>query len=189
MKKLLLILSITLGINANISLPNNFITDFKQTITNDKGKVIKYEGKVAFRQDKEILEGQNGTKQEFTSNFFKWNYNKPTHKEVCSDGTQIIVIDHDLEQVSKYLIDDGLDLEKVLAVAQKLSNKDYKAVYKDVEYLITLDNKGQLKKIFYTDSLDNRVRIVFSNMQYSIQNFDNKNLECDTPADYDIIEG
>jgi len=188
MKKLLLILSVTLGINANISLPNNFITDFKQTITNDKGKVIKYEGKVAFRQDKEILEGQNGIKQEFVSNFFKWNYNKPTHKEVCSDGTQIIVIDHDLEQVSKYLIDDGLDLEKVLAVAQKLSNKDYKAVYKDVEYLITLDTEGQLEKIFYTDSLDNRVRIVFSNMQYSIQNFDNKNLECDTPADYDIIE-
>jgi len=187
-KKLLLILTCTLAMNADISLPDNFMTDFHQTITNDKGKVIKYEGKVSFKQEKQILESQNGTKQEFSSNFFKWNYNKPTHKEVCSDGTQIIVIDHDLEQVSKYLIDDGLDLEKVLAVAQKLSNKDYKAVYKDVEYLITLDNKGQLEKIFYTDSLDNRVRIVFSNMQYSIQNFDNKNLECDTPADYDIIE-
>jgi len=188
-KKLLLILIYTLGMNADISLPNNFITDFNQTITNDKGKVIKYIGQVSFQQEKQILESQDGTKQEFTSNFFKWNYNKPTHKEVCSDGTQIIVIDHDLEQVSKYLIDDGLDLEKVLKVAQKLSNKDYKAVYKDVEYLITLDNKGQLKKIFYTDSLDNRVRIIFSNMQYSIGNFDNKNLECDTPADYDIIEG
>jgi len=188
MKKLLLILALTLGINANISLPNNFMTDFNQTITNDKGKVIKYIGQVSFKEEKQILESQNGTKQEFVSNFFKWNYNKPTHKEVCSDGTQIIVIDHDLEQVSKFLIDDGLDLEKVLAVAQKLTNRDYKAIYKDVEYLITVDNQGQLEKIFYTDSLDNRVRIVFSNMQYSIKNFDNKNLECDTPSDYDIIE-
>jgi len=187
-KKILFILTYTLSINANISLPDNFITDFNQIIINDKGKVIKYEGRVAFKQDREIIESQNGIKQEFSSNFFKWNYNKPTHKEVCSDGTQIIVIDHDLEQVSKYLIDDGLDLEKVLAVAKKLSNRDYKAVYKDVEYLITLDNKGQLKKIFYTDSLDNRVKIVFDNMHYSIQNFDNENLECDIPADYDIVE-
>jgi len=128
MKKLLLILSMSLGINADISLPNNFMTDFIQTITNDKGKVIRYEGKVAFRQDKEMLESENGIQQEFINNLFKWSYNKPTSKEVCSDGTQIIVVDHDLEQVSKYIIDDGLDLEKVLAVAQKLTNRDYKAV-------------------------------------------------------------
>jgi outer membrane lipoprotein carrier protein len=189
MKKLLLILAFTLGINADISLPDNFITDFNQTITNDKGKVIKYIGKVSFKQEKQILVSQSGVEQEFVSKFFKWDYNKPTHKEVCSDGMQLIVIDHDLEQVSKYLIDDGLDLQKVLKVAQKISMKDYKAVYQDVEYLITLDDNGQLQKIFYTDSLDNRVKIIFINMNYNIKNFNNKNLECDTPSDYDIIEG
>ncbi|HHB95233.1 MAG TPA: hypothetical protein ENK88_08815 [Campylobacterales bacterium] len=189
MKKLLLILAYTLAINSDISLPDNFITDFNQKITNDKGKVIKYMGKVSFKQDKQILVNENGVEQKFVSKLFKWDYKKPTHKEVCSDGMQIIVIDHDLEQVSKYIIDDGLDLEKVLKVAQKLTNKDYKAVYKDVEYLITLNDKGELEKIFYTDSLDNRVKIIFSNMQYNIKSFKNELLECDTPSDYDIIEG
>ena len=189
MKKLLLILAITLAINSDISLPDNFISNFSQTITNDKGKVIKYMGQVAFKEDKQIFVAENGVEQKFVSKLFKWDYKKPTHKEVCSDGVQIIVIDHDLEQVSKYIIDDGLDLEQILKVAQKLSNKDYKAVYKDVEYLITLDDKGELKKIFYTDNLDNRVRIIFTNINYNSRSFTNEQLECDIPSDYDIIEG
>ncbi len=189
MKKLLLILVFALGLNADISLPDNFITDFNQTITNDKGKKINYYGNVVFKQEKEIFISENGEEQEVISKLFKWNYKKPTHKEVCSDGVQLIVIDHDLEQVSKYLIDDGLDLQKVLQVAQKISNKDYKAVYKDVEYLITLNNRGELEKIFYTDSLDNRVKILFTNMVYNSKNFNDKFLECEIPDDYDIIEG
>jgi outer membrane lipoprotein carrier protein len=175
--------------SAKIELPENFITDFEQTIINDKGKKINYSGNVAFKQVREILIGEDGTQKEFVSKFFKWNYKKPTDKEVCSDGVEIIVIDHDLEQVSKYLIDDGLDLEKVLKVAEQISNRDYKAVYKDVEYLITLNNKGELEKIFYTDSLDNRVKIIFKNMRYDVDSFSDKLLECDMPQDYDIIEG
>jgi outer membrane lipoprotein carrier protein len=189
MKRLLLILVCTLGISADISLPDNFITDFNQTITNDKGKKINYYGTVVFKQEKEILIIGNGDKQEVVSKLFKWNYKKPTDKEVCSDGVQLIVIDHDLEQVSRYLIDDGLDLERVLKVAQKISNKDYKAIYKDVEYLITLDSDGKLQKIFYTDSLDNRVKIVFENMTYNSKEFNDKMLECEIPDDYDTIEG
>jgi outer membrane lipoprotein carrier protein len=189
MKKILLIFLFSLIANAKIELPENFIANFEQTIVNDKGKKIDYSGNLAFKQEREIIVGENGSQKEFVNKFFKWNYKKPTNKEVCSDGVEIIVIDHDLEQVSKYLIDDGLDLEKVLKVAQQISTRDYKAVYKDVEYLITLNNKGQLKKIFYTDSLDNRVKIIFKNIKYNIENFNNKLLECDTPKDYDIIEG
>jgi len=42
---------------------------------------------------------------------------------VCTDGTEIWVIDHDLEQVSKYLIEDGFDLEKDLKVIGEISTK------------------------------------------------------------------
>jgi len=189
MKKVLLIFICTLVVNANIELPENFISDFNQTIINEKGKKINYFGNLAFKQDREIIIGENGIQKEFVSKFFKWNYKYPTNKEVCSDGVELIVIDHDLEQVSKYLIDDGLDLENVLKVAKQISSKDYKAIYKDVEYLITLNSNGELEKIFYTDSLDNRVKIIFKNMRYNVDNFDSKLLECNTPKDYDIIEG
>ncbi|SFV61790.1 Outer membrane lipoprotein carrier protein LolA [hydrothermal vent metagenome] len=189
MKLFFTISIITIALNADMALPNNFETDFNQTITNDKGKVIKYYGNVKFKQEKTILVNESGLEREISSKLFKWSYKSPTQKEVCTDGVQLLVIDHDLEQISNYLIDESLDLEEVLKVAQKISTKDYKAIYKEVEYLISVDKAGKLKKIFYTDTLDNRVRIIFENMKYDIKSFDDRGLECEEPTDYDKIEG
>lgn len=189
MKLFFTISILAMTLQADIALPNNFETDFTQTITNDKGKIINYGGEVKFKQEKTLLLNEKGSSTEISSKFFKWIYKRPTQKEVCTDGLQLIVVDHDLEQVSSYLLDEGLDLEEVLKVAQKISQKDYKAIYKEVEYLITVDKKEQLKKIFYVDNLDNRVKIIFEKMEYNSKTFDDKNLECDAPKDYDSIEG
>jgi len=186
--RILSILLIATLLNAELKLPINFVTNFNQIITNDKGKVIKYSGKLYFKQDINIYVDEFNRTRELKSKMFKWEYNSPTKKEVCSDGFEILVIDHDLEQVSKYLVDDGLDLEEVLKLAQPITTKDYKAVYKDTEYLITLDEFDRLKKIFYVDSLDNRVKILFSNMKYNVLNFKSSNLECPIDPDYDFIE-
>ncbi len=105
---------------AELKLPTNFITNFNQTITNDKGKSIKYSGKLYFKQDINIYMDSLNNSREIKSRMFKWEYKRPTKKEVCSDGVELIVVDHDLEQVSRYLIDDGLDLDRVLRVAQPL---------------------------------------------------------------------
>jgi outer membrane lipoprotein carrier protein len=189
MRLLSIILIWSLYLSADISLPDNFQTKFNQTIRNDKGKVIRYSGTVSFKQDIDVFINHLNQRQEIRSKLFKWSYTSPTKKEVCTDGTQILVIDHDLEQVSKYLIDDGFDLEQILGVSQKISNRDYKAVYKEIEYLITLDSMGRLQKIVYTDSLDNNVKIVFINMRYNLKPFDDRSLECPVNPDYDVIEG
>jgi outer membrane lipoprotein carrier protein len=189
MRFLLTISLVLMFLRAGILLPNNFKSNFTQTITNSKGKVIKYAGDVNFKQERQVFINELNQTEEISSKLFKWSYRTPTKKEVCSDGVQLLVIDHDLEQVSKYLIDDGLDLEEVLKVAQKLTATDYKALYRDVEYLITVDTQNQLKKIFYVDNLDNRVKIVFINMQYNSKSFTNDSLECPINPNYDIIEG
>ncbi|HIP41226.1 MAG TPA: hypothetical protein EYG90_01775 [Campylobacterales bacterium] len=189
MKILFTLSTLVLILNASITLPKNFETDFNQTITNDKNRAIHYRGKVSFKQEKYIIVNEAGDEREIGSSFFKWNYTDPTKKEVCTDGIQLTVIDHDLEQVSKYLINEGIDLEKILNVAEQISTKDYKATYKEVEYLITLDEKGQLKKIVYVDTLDNRVKIIFEKMEYNIQPFDDNDVKCPAQADYDVIEG
>ncbi len=175
--------------SATISLPSNFKSEFKQTITNDKDRVISYNGMVRFKNENQIVINEQGQSHEIKSSLFRWDYKQPTKKEVCTDGIQLIVVDHDLEQVSRYIMDEGINLEEILKVAQKISTKDYKATYKDIEYLITLDEKSWLKKIFYVDRLDNRVRIEFQNMNYDNNNFESNSLECIAPSDYDIIEG
>ncbi len=187
MRKLLLTI-FTVVLHAGITLPDNFESSFRQTITNDKGKVIKYSGRVYFKEYKDTYVDNLNQPKILSSKLFKWIYSSPTKKDVCSDGTQIIIIDHDLEQISKYLMDDGFDLENVLTVAERISTKDYKAVYKNIEYLITMDSSNRLRKIFYVDSLDNKVRIVFFNMKYNNPNFNSSNLECPENPNYDIIE-
>ena len=179
---------LSISLNASINLPTSFNTNFEQTITNDKGKTIEYKGSVYFQNVKESIADDRGLEQSYTRSLFKWNYSMPTKKEVCTDGIQLTVVDHDLEQISNYLIDEGIDLESILNVATQITAKDYKAIYKEVEYLISLDDKNQLSKIIYVDNLDNNVKIVFSNMLYN-KKLDTKLLECHAPQEYDVIKG
>ncbi len=174
MKILISFLMLGSFLSAEIKLPQNFKTDFNQTITNEKGKVIAYEGKVLF------INANLG--------LFKWSYTAPTQKEVCTDGITVTVVDHDLEQVSYYRIDKGINLQEILKVAIEISSQAYTATYKEVEYLIALDEEEQLKEISYVDNLDNKVKIVFTNMKYASSISENV-LECNAPQDYDIIKG
>ena len=174
MKLLILLFALSTLLTADINLPQTFQTDFHQTITNEKGKVISYDGSVLFKNQIRSL--------------FKWNYTSPTQKEVCTDGTSLIVVDHDLEQVSSYMIDDGINLEEIVRIATKISDLAYKATYKEVEYLIDLDAQKQLKQIVYVDNLDNAVKIIFNNMNYNTT-VEESALECNAPQDYDVIKG
>ena len=188
--KLLLSLSVlAMALHAEITLPDNFEAEFKQSITNDQGKIINYNGDIVFKKVTESFFNTDGKKQTYGNSLFKWDYTSPTKKEVCTDGAQLIVVDHDLEQVSNYLVDEGIDLEAILKVAQKITNSDYKATYKETEYIITLDKKQQLSKIVYVDNMGNGVKIIFDNINYNNKSFDIKKLECQAPKDYDIIQG
>jgi len=188
MKLIITLFALSFSLFADIELPQNFKTDFHQTITNEKGKVINYEGSVVFKNFQQLLANTLGEETTYTRSLFKWNYEKPTEKEVCTDGIQLIVVDHDLEQVSNYLIDEGINLEEILKIAQKISETDYQATYKGIEYLITLDAKEQLKQIVYVDNLENNVKIIFQNMNYNTT-LEEHMLECNAPNYYDVIKG
>jgi len=188
MKLFITLLTLSLTLSAEIVLPQTFKTDFHQSITNEKGKVIKYEGNVLFKNFKNRFTDDLGEQTTYSRSLFKWSYTSPTQKEVCTDGTQLIVIDHDLEQVSTYMIDDGINLEEILKIAKEISKNEYKATYKEVEYLISLDEKGVLRQIVYVDNLDNAVKIIFKNMEYDAT-VNEGALECNAPADYDEIKG
>jgi len=188
MKLFITLLTLSLSLSAEIVLPQTFKTDFHQTITNEKGKVIQYDGNVLFKNFQNRFTDDLGKQTTYSRSLFKWSYTSPTQKEVCTDGTQLIVVDHDLEQVSTYMIDDGINLEEILKLAKEISKNEYKATYKEIEYLISLDEKGLLKQIVYVDNLENAVKIIFKNMNYDTT-VNEGALECNAPADYDEIKG
>lgn len=173
MRLLTLLLLLSSMLFSGIELPENFQADFEQMITNTNKKVIKYEGKVLFSNKK----------------LFKWLYVSPTQKEVCTDGVELLVVDHDLEQVSAYVIAKGLDISKVLDKATLHSTNIYVAAYEGKNYTIQLDQKKRLQSIAYYDELDNKVQIRFINMKYANGKLASEKMKCHYPTDYDMIRG
>ena len=170
------ILILTLGLFAcakPITLPDNFKANFTQKITNTKKKVINYNGNVRF-SNKSLL---------------KWAYKKPTKKEVCTNRNKLTVVDHDLEQVSHYLIDKGFNLIKIVKDAKLHSKNIYVSKYNGTNVTIQVDKKQKLQSIAYFDNLDNKVQIVFKKVKYGKGSLSKKSMRCTVPKDYDIIGG
>jgi len=156
-----------------ITLPGHFSADFTQMITNPKKKTINYSGKVRFS----------------TPSMMKWEYTKPTRKEVCTDGKELRVVDHDLEQVSTYLISKGFDLKEIVKQAKEHSRNIYVASYEGKKYTIRTDGKKRLESIAYYDDLDNKVQIVFKKVRYGKGALSLQSMTCSAPKDYDEIRG
>jgi len=173
MRLLSLLLFASSLLSANIELPENFQADFTQKITNTKEKVISYSGRVHFSNE----------------TIFKWSYTEPSKKEVCTNGLELLVVDHDLEQVSVYLIENDMDIAKILKNATLHSKNLYVAEYQNKKYTIQVDEKQKLHSIAYFDDLDNKVQIVFRHMKYGKGNLPAAKMKCDYPNSYDKIEG
>ena len=174
MKQFLLIFVLGVSLFADaINIPENFQANFTQKITNPKNRVISYAGKVYFSE---------GTK-------LKWAYTKPTKKEVCTDGRSLLVVDHDLEQVSEYRINKGFNLSQILKKAKLHKGNLYLADYSGKKYTIQVDKQRRLQAVAYFDDLDNKVQIAFSHIVYGKGKLSAKKLTCKKPKAYDLIKG
>ena len=112
--------------------------------------MITYSGKVRFSDE----------------TLFKWSYKEPTKKEVCSDGLELLVVDHDLEQVSAYRISNGINIAQILKKAVLHSKNIYVAEYENKKYTIQVDRLQQIQSNAYFDDPDNKEKIHFKHMKY-----------------------
>lgn len=158
-------------VGSSVILPVSFQAYFKQTITSDQKKKIIYQGRIDFS----------------TPNHFKWRYSAPTKKEVCTDGVKLRVVDHDLEQVSIYMMDKGLDLPAILKSAKPHQKSIYIAKYQGKSYTIQVNSRQELSRIAYKDDLDNIVLIVFSRIRYGKKKIPTAKMKCNYPGTYDRI--
>ncbi len=172
-KVIILLLTVSSFLSAEIRIPISFSSNFTQKITSSKKKVIKYSGSILLNSSGEL----------------KWSYKEPTKKEVCSTGQEVIVVDHDLEQVSFHMLNKSLDLTEVLKKARYHKGNLYIATYQDRHYTFSIDKNGRIDQIAFKDELDNVVNIHFQNMHYQKKPNSSKKMQCPYPKDYDIIRG
>jgi outer membrane lipoprotein carrier protein len=173
MKKIFLLSIIPFFLfSGDIVLPKSFRANFTQEITNPQKQKIVYLGKILYTSPSNI----------------KWSYLSPTKKDVCSDTQEILIVDHDLEQVSAYLLDDGLDLIGLVKEAKPVRPTVYNAKYKENIYTLQVNQKGELSRVAYKDGLDNSVLIIFDNMRSSDKIINPQDMFCSYPSSYDIME-
>jgi len=166
-----IVFATTIAFSSGISVPTAFKANFTQIVKNRKGKTIKYRGVIVFNSPSET----------------KWRYNSPTKKEVCSSGKDLVVIDHDLEQVSYYSIDRGLNLIRVLRDAKLHKGRTYVTKFKGKYYTVVLTSGGKIEQIAYKDNLDNQVNIIFTNTKYYDRLLPGRKFVCARPKGYDAI--
>ena len=83
---------------AEINTINSFEADFKQDITDDKGKILSYQGHLR------ALKPQNAL----------WNYKKPVQKDIYVTPAKIIIIEPEIEQVIIRHISSNFDFFKMI---------------------------------------------------------------------------
>jgi outer membrane lipoprotein carrier protein len=173
MKHLLIWLSGIVVFAEGIDIPVAFEAHFVQTVANPEKKVIRYEGEVLFSKPSRM----------------KWIYEKPTRKEVCTDGKDILIVEHELEQVSRYRMRKPFDLEEILKRAESVSERIYTATYEGRTYTLRTDEKGRLDSVAFFDDTENKIQLLFTRIRTKKKAFDASKMRCDYPVEYDVIEG
>ena len=148
---------------------NSFQAEFKQSITDDKAKVLEYTGTI------KAVKPQNAL----------WKYKTPVEKNVYIGKGSITIVEPEIEQVIIRKIDGNFDFFKMVEGAKKVEKNLYATIYKDTLFTIKIQ-KGLVKSISYKDEFENSVEILFTNQ---IQNSDiNSSLFFPSyPLEYDVI--
>lgn len=164
----LLIIFFTLSF-ASLNELNSFEADFKQSITDEKDKVLTYSGHMV------ALKPQNAI----------WNYTKPVKKDIYVNSYSVTVIEPEIEQVIIRKIDFNLDFFKMIQNAKEIEKNRFLALYKEKKFTIITQN-NTIKSISYIDEFENRVEIIFENQKQN-REIDIEIFQPMIPSEYDII--
>jgi len=165
---LLLIFSSSL-LGFNFDKIDTFQADFSQSIFNQSGKEIKYTGKVFLKKPFKIL----------------WEYSEPIQKNVYLIDNNVTIIEPDLEQAIFSKIDKEINILKIIQSGKEIAPNTYESILYNRPYQFLISN-NQLSSIQYTDDVDNKIVINFSNISQN-QPIKDAIYRFDIPSEYDII--
>ena len=168
--KYLIIFGFLLSIaSASILDLNSFEANFKQIVTDDKGKQLIYKGTLKALQPQ----------------FAFWKYIQPITKNIYLTSHIITIIEPEIEQVIIKSIPASFDFFKMIQNAKKISKNKYTTHINDMLYTITIE-KEKIKSIMYHDEFDNKVEIIFDK-QFTDRNISKEIFYPLIPKEYDIV--
>lgn len=133
---------------ASVDNISSFEADFAQSITDEKDKVLIYNGHVI------AAKPQNA----------KWKYTEPVNKDVYISKFKVTIVEPEIEQVILKRIESNFDFFQIISNAKKIKKNTYLANYKNSSFTIVKSN-DLIESISYIDEFENRVKIVFKNQK------------------------
>ena len=169
MKYLFLYLALSTFLFASLENINSFQADFTQTVIDDKGKVLTYNGRVVASKPQNAL----------------WNYLKPVTKDIYINADSITVIEPEIEQVIIRKIESNFDFFNMIRKAKKTDENSYLAMFKNSKFIIKTEN-SLIKSISYSDEFENSVQILFENQKQN-EEINEDIYTPNIPLEFDII--
>lgn len=148
----------------------SFEADFTQKITDEENKVLSYTGSMRSKRPDMVL----------------WSYEKPINKKIYVTKKRAVIVEPELEQAIIKKLEGEIDFFGILASAKAVDQMHYKATYKGITFVLTEDN-GVITSLAYTDQLENKVVIEFSNQKQN-RPIEDRVFRPKVPVDYDIIK-
>lgn len=149
----------------------SFEADFAQTVINEKGGKLKY----------------NGSIKAMKPHYALWQYIQPSLKLIYVNKNKVTIVEPELEQAIVEKLQSGIDFFNIIKNAKKIDKDTYITNFQSVKYTIYTKNSN-LKSIKYKDQLDNTILINFTepitNKDIKLSDFEPK-----IPLEYDIIKG
>lgn len=152
MKQILLTMLFITYMYGSIDTINSFEADFTQSITDEKDKVLVYNGHIVASKP------QNA----------KWNYIEPVKKDVYISKFNVTIVEPEIEQVIFKRIESNFDFFKIISNAKKIKKNTYLTNYKNSSFTI-VKNNDLIESISYVDEFENRVKILFKNQKQNHQ--------------------
>ncbi|MCW8894537.1 MAG: LolA-like outer membrane lipoprotein chaperone [Sulfurimonas sp.] len=169
MKQILLTMLLTTYMYASIDTISSFEADFAQSITDEKDKVLVYNGHVV------ATKPQNA----------KWNYLEPVKKDVYISKFKVTIVEPEIEQVILKKIESNFDFFKIIGNAKQIKKNIYVANYKNSSFTI-VKNNDLIESISYIDEFENRVKILFKNQKQN-HKIDSEVFTPHYPLYFDVI--
>lgn len=168
MKKIFFLILICLSQIWAIDLNfNTYSSDFIQ-IVKSKNSTISYSGHFILSKNEAY-----------------WLYNTPSKKEIYINKNQVILIEHDLEQVIFSRLDNIPNLNEIFKKAKHIDNNKLIAQYEKTNYTIVLNN-DEVKSISYKDEFENDITITLNN-QIKNPKINPEIFKAKIPQNYDLV--
>lgn len=153
----------------NLQELKTFQSDFKQTIINPSNNEAIYTGTIDIKEP----------------NFIKWHYETPIEKLVYIKKYTVTIIEPELEQAIITRLNKEINILTLLKSAKKIDQNIYESNFNNVKYTLLFKN-NLLNTISYTDELENKVIIAFSNTKQN-KSLSDETFKFQIPQEFDII--